>query len=512
MFSGNKTLRVTLLAFLCSLGMTFSIWGGACAPPPLGESNEEKKDPKQESYKEANPNDAGRETVADTQVKDEPPAVDTPSTEPPVADDKPGDVPTTDVTPKENDPDTTTPEQGQEADPPEVIIRQQVLTPKAFQANKLVSSVWTLPTYFSTTTKLHMAIHANTTTVLGTNRGFFRVFNNGKANVIRRVDTRAVVGVASWKDTDVVVAHSKQLYLWDGSALSPTNFFKNLDGSNIRALAERDKNSFWIGTAKSLWLFDNNTLQQFKNVTDVASLTYSPKKKLLLIRNSKNEFSALQENAGKWNLRSFKGENVTLLDMTSFAGATVNFWGFDDKKTLLYRRINGSNAAWWLFRLKPDANDKTVETLKLTSMLFQKKVEHTWALTANIYYRLATGTAITLTKPTGFGTVKAAASTSDSAMWLSDGKKLAKIGSTAPPAVSYAKDIKPIVTANCISCHSSKSTRKQMPYFETLAQVKAQVDRMVIRMNAGTMPPGAKTVPNADIAKFTSWKTGGFKP
>tara|TARA_B100002051_G_C16311384_1_gene427698 strand:- start:397 stop:552 length:156 start_codon:yes stop_codon:yes gene_type:complete len=51
-----------------------------------------------------------------------------------------------------------------------------------------------------------------------------------------------------------------------------------------------------------------------------------------------------------------------------------------------------------------------------------------------------------------------------------------------------------------------------MPYFETLAQVKAQVDRMVIRMNAGTMPPGAKTVPNADIAKFTSWKTGGFKP
>ncbi|MBK05936.1 MAG: hypothetical protein CL920_03985 [Deltaproteobacteria bacterium] len=418
------------------------------------------------------------------------------------------EAPQPDTVPEGPSVDTVNPEEL----PGEVIIRQQVLTPASFQTISYGTEEWALPTALAKVKTFHMTIHAGATTVLGTENGFYKVFTNAnKKNVMTRVDNRPVVGIASWKNTEIVVAHAKQIFLWDGTDFSPTQFYRNLDGSDITALAERDQNSFWIGTKDSLWLYDTDNLQQFKSISDITGLLYMPSKKLLLIRDGSGAYSALQQSGGTWTLRSFKGEGLTLSAMTPSKEAGVDFWGFDDKKTLNLRKENGTNAAWWMFRLKPDTSDKTIETMKITHILFQQKTEETWSITNTQLFTLTEKDAQSLAIPGGITNVMAATSTPDGNMWLSDGTKLVKFGGTAPVYPGYAKDVEPLIKKHCIRCHS---TGTPSPNLSKLADIKASIDAMIRAMErtTGWMPKDAGQVPVNEINVFKGWKAGGFKP
>ena len=79
-----------------------------------------------------------------------------------------------------------------------------------------------------------------------------------------------------------------------------------------------------------------------------------------------------------------------------------------------------------------------------------------------------------------------------------------------PEQVRYMKDIKPIMDANCISCHSAGS-------FEPLAnysQVKNSIDNIINRIQRSNgdplkMPQGGSLSPN-QINLFVKWKADGF--
>lgn len=393
-----------------------------------------------------------------------------------------------------------------EVDIPESILRLEILTPSSFAPIEFKSTEWSIPASGQDQKKLHFAIHANLTPMFGGDKGLFVV----ETKSILQVDKKKVLGLSSWTDGKVVVAYPDQLYLWDGKVLSPTNFFKNLDGSPITTIAYRTKDSFWMGTEKSLWMLDKDQLQEFPQVKGVKTLVYAPSKKILLVQDAKGTQLALSETNGKWTTRSFGNEGVTLKILTSTVDKDKqNFWGMDDQNTLLVRKVvSGDEAAWWGFRLKPDKDDN--ETISIEGVFFQYNPEQTWAIAKDEMYRLTEGVSRVLKRPASLKTILTANSTLDGSIWLSDGKKLVRYGESVP-AVTYAKDVEPIIKSKCLNCHKAGGRASFRP-FETYQQVRDKATVILQRIDVQkNMPPG-KPLPASEIATIKSWIAGGFQP
>lgn len=72
--------------------------------------------------------------------------------------------------------------------------------------------------------------------------------------------------------------------------------------------------------------------------------------------------------------------------------------------------------------------------------------------------------------------------------------------------VTFNADIKPLITANCGSCHSS---------FTTYQTAKNNIDKILDRIqraagSSGAMPQGGPKLSQSDIDKFIKWNTDGL--
>ncbi|RYJ36788.1 MULTISPECIES: cytochrome c [Flavobacterium] len=83
-------------------------------------------------------------------------------------------------------------------------------------------------------------------------------------------------------------------------------------------------------------------------------------------------------------------------------------------------------------------------------------------------------------------------------------------------AVTYNKDVKSIIDANCISCHSSGRSAAFRP-LTTFAQVKAAVENAGLlgriqlqNGQQGLMPQGGRMA-QANIDLIVKWNTDGLK-
>ncbi|OCK51859.1 hypothetical protein BA768_15230 [Chryseobacterium sp. CBo1] len=79
--------------------------------------------------------------------------------------------------------------------------------------------------------------------------------------------------------------------------------------------------------------------------------------------------------------------------------------------------------------------------------------------------------------------------------------------------VTYNKDVKPIIEANCISCHSPGGPASFQPW-TSYNQVKNNIDKIIDRINRPTgdpqkMPQGGSLSPS-QISIFTKWKVDGL--
>ena len=76
---------------------------------------------------------------------------------------------------------------------------------------------------------------------------------------------------------------------------------------------------------------------------------------------------------------------------------------------------------------------------------------------------------------------------------------------------TYAKNIVPVITASCISCHSAGS---QFPTLETYAQVveATQNGNLLCRINGtcGSIMPTNGKLPQATIDMIQLWKTNNY--
>lgn len=87
---------------------------------------------------------------------------------------------------------------------------------------------------------------------------------------------------------------------------------------------------------------------------------------------------------------------------------------------------------------------------------------------------------------------------------------------TPTTAITYNKDVKSIIDANCISCHSSGRSAAFRP-LTTFAQVKAAVEsagllgRIQLQSGQqGLMPQGGRMA-QANIDLIVKWNTDGLK-
>lgn len=87
---------------------------------------------------------------------------------------------------------------------------------------------------------------------------------------------------------------------------------------------------------------------------------------------------------------------------------------------------------------------------------------------------------------------------------------------TTPTALTYNKDVKSIIDANCISCHASGRSAAFRP-LTTFAQVKAAVESagLLSRIQLqngqqGIMPQGGR-MSQANIDVIVKWNTDGLK-
>lgn len=83
----------------------------------------------------------------------------------------------------------------------------------------------------------------------------------------------------------------------------------------------------------------------------------------------------------------------------------------------------------------------------------------------------------------------------------------------APVVVKYTADVKPIVDANCISCHNSTGAASYFP-LTSYSQVKNNIDNVIDRIQRVNgdplkMPQGGALSPS-QITIFTKWKADGL--
>jgi len=87
---------------------------------------------------------------------------------------------------------------------------------------------------------------------------------------------------------------------------------------------------------------------------------------------------------------------------------------------------------------------------------------------------------------------------------------------TIPTSITYSKDVKSIIDANCISCHQSGRSAAFRP-LTTFAQVKVAVEnagllnRIQLQSGQqGLMPQGGR-MSQANIDIIVKWNTDGLK-
>lgn len=89
---------------------------------------------------------------------------------------------------------------------------------------------------------------------------------------------------------------------------------------------------------------------------------------------------------------------------------------------------------------------------------------------------------------------------------------------TTTTTISYAKDIAPIITSNCISCHGTPTQNGASQSLDTALKVKnAILNSSLITLisktqgTSGLMPRNGTRLPQATIDKVIAWQTDGFK-
>jgi hypothetical protein len=81
---------------------------------------------------------------------------------------------------------------------------------------------------------------------------------------------------------------------------------------------------------------------------------------------------------------------------------------------------------------------------------------------------------------------------------------------TIDTSITYTSAIAPMLFANCGACHIANTQSR--PSFANYFDVIAKIDRIIVRAQAGTMPPagsGYSTLSSSQVDTLKIWRASG---
>ena len=139
------------------------------------------------------------------------------------------------------------------------------------------------------------------------------------------------------------------------------------------------------------------------------------------------------------------------------------------------------------FTFAANSNDKSnifIKLLVVNPQANNQTLYETSDYLANILYTGGEGTSTPGTSTTGTSTTDTSTT------------------GTPTATVSFLSDVQPIMINKCTNCH--------VPY-SNYTTVKNNFGSIMVRINAGTMPPSGK-LPSSTIQILTNWGSGSFAP
>lgn len=388
---------------------------------------------------------------------------------------------------------------GEETTPtdPTTPAAPQIVRPTLVDTVSLGLIEEALPAALTNDTSISVAYN-NQVTLVGGARGLFELTSTG----FSEVDTDAVAAIVAYADS-LVVANASGLYIYDGD-LAQSPITDSLTGT-INALAVRGT-ELWIGTTAGLYLFTNDELSSFDSTMAAKSLATFTGSSDIVVTTVAGQLEAYRHDGTNWIRRDLSTEGALDAVVPAAGGRMV---GTSGGMLLTRVSIEAGKAGW-----QGQAIDSAPEAEAATgvqAIASDPTTGAVWAVDAAAMYRIeSTGVSISkLQRPPSMGAVTAANVTSDGAIWLSDGTTLRRVGSAGEP-VSYAKNIAPLSETNCNSCHFTPLGTGPMS-LETLDQWLLFIDKSIVRVEDGTMPPsGPLTGSDADLVR--RWKADGLRP
>lgn len=90
-------------------------------------------------------------------------------------------------------------------------------------------------------------------------------------------------------------------------------------------------------------------------------------------------------------------------------------------------------------------------------------------------------------------------------------EELGKTPEATSSGPTYVTNIKPIITANCISCHNSTAS-SQMPQLDSYEDLKSAVINrgLIALIESGGMPKNGPRLPQSSIDLIKTWVANGY--
>lgn len=343
---------------------------------------------------------------------------------------------------------------------------------------------------------------------IGGKAGLFR-WSNG---AFSKFNTEPVVGLAVWEvekgSTGLLIARPSGLFLLYKQTIAPSSLnYKLKEKEEVRVLASRNANDLWIGTNQGLRQYKGGKFLSFPNFKDVTSIYTYPNAKELVVKAG-SSIVVMREDGDSWNTKALESEVKDHKMDQIMPWKDGQFWGIS-KDTLYFRKKTDDSAAWWPFRLrkgKDASKDWTPQAIT-----FDPGAGAMWVWAKEGVLRLDEAEARELAlkeKPNSMQFFRVGA---DTALWMSDGKSLIRVGQEGPP-VTYANDVKPFMEQSCLKCHKQGGIAEFLK-LDTYDLVRKSITRMIFRIESKEtpMPPPPDQLVGGDAETLRRWIQGGYR-
>ncbi len=329
-------------------------------------------------------------------------------------------------------------------------------------------------------------------TLVGGATGLYHL-SNGK---LSSLEQEPVVAIAPWRGKFLVIAQTKQLVVWDGELHQPLKF-----GSAILDVAAQSDHILWIATTKQLWRLQNDKLEAFASIKDVRKLYSFTGSSYVVAQDKEGVFFFFRtDSTGKllWSRLEKTAPSVEQL-VPGFNGM---LWGLSKGK-LVVRETKDGKVRWGEYDWTQWGDDKLAEKVGALQWLISDVHNgRLWAVGKTSIVSIYGKKVSYGERPAALSRIKSLVATSDSTLWVNDGKQLHQLTRTQAASITYEGQIAPFMKKNCWRCHQKVGPGRPLDDYEL---VKKFIGSILKQIESGGMPTDGKPLVGGDANLLKRW-------